>query len=149
MSSGPYLYDDDPAPLHTGTPRRRNGLLLAIFGGTAALAVLMVLVLPMIKGSAEEQAQESAGVFLAALAKGDTATAHQLLCEEERARFGEDDVAAAYLAGGGGEVGGSEEAEIDGASVQEVRITWDDGSAATLTVIREDGPRVCGIAVSH
>ena len=43
MTNGPFLYDDGPAPLHTGTPRRRPWLLLAIFGGTAVVAVLMVL----------------------------------------------------------------------------------------------------------
>ena len=33
MTSGPFLYDDGPAPLHTGTPRRSGKLLVAIFGG--------------------------------------------------------------------------------------------------------------------
>jgi hypothetical protein len=142
--TGPFLYDDGPAPLHTGTPRRRPWLLLAIFGGTAVVAVLMVVALPLLKGSADEQARESVGVFLAALGKGDTETAHGLLCDDERARLAPDEVAGAYLAGEGGHVVGTEEAEEDGESVQHVRVGWDDRSATTLTVVREDGPRICG-----
>ena len=142
MTNGPFLYDEGPAPLHTGTPRRRPWLLLAIFGGTAVVAVLMVLALPLLQGSADEQARESVGVFLAALEKGDTETAHGLLCDEERTRLAPDEVAKAYLAGGGGHVVGTQEA--DGGSVQHVRVGWDDGSASTLTVVREDGPRICG-----
>jgi hypothetical protein len=146
MSSGPYLYDDDPAPIHTGTARRRRGALLAIFGGTVAVAVLMVVALPLIKGSAEDQARESAGVFLAALQQGDSETAHQLLCDDERARLAQDDVAAEYLQGEGGEIAGSTASEVDGKPVQEVRVEWNDGSTTTLTVVSADGARVCGIA---
>src|SRR3954465_13515411 len=109
MSTGPFLYDEGPAPLHTGTPRRRPWLLLAIFGGTALVAVLMVVALPLLKGSADEQARESVGVFLAALGKGGTETAHGLLCDDERARLAPDEVAGAYLAGEGGYVVGTEE----------------------------------------
>lgn len=144
MTTGPFLYDEGPAPLHTGTPRRRNGLLLAIFGGTAVVAVLMVLALFLLNGSAEEQAEESAGVFLAALQQGDTETAHQLLCPDERAQLSPDDVAAAYPFGEGAEVVGTDEAERDGESVQHVRVQADDGSSATLVVVRADGPRICG-----
>jgi hypothetical protein len=145
MSSGPYLYDDDPAPIHTGAPRRRRGAVLAIFGGTAVAAVLMVVALPLIKGSADDQARESAGVFLAALQQGDLETAYQLLCEDERARLAPGDVAAEYLQGEGGEVAGSTASEVDGKPVQEVRVEWDDGSTTTLTVVSADGPRVCGV----
>ena len=142
MTNGPFLYDEGPAPLHTGTPRRRPWLLLAIFGGTAVVAVLMVLALPLLQGSADEQARESVGVFLAALEKGDTETAHGLLCDEERARLAPDEVAKAYLAGEGGHVVNTQEA--DGGSEQHVRVGWVDGSTSTLTVVREDGPRICG-----
>ena len=142
MTNGPFLYDEGPESLHTGTPRRRPWLLLAIFGGTAVVAVLMVLALPLLQGSADEQARESVGVFLAALEKGDTETAHGLLCDEERARLAPDEVAGAYLAGEGGHVVGTEEA--DGGAEQHVRVGWDDGSTSTLTVVREDGPRICG-----
>jgi hypothetical protein len=140
--TGPFLYDEGPESLHTGTPRRRPWLLLAIFGGTAVVAVLMVLALPLLRGSADEQARESVGVFLAALEKGDTETAHGLLCDEERARLAPDEVAGAYLVGEGGHVVGTQEA--DGGAEQHVRVGWDDGSASTLTVVREDGPRICG-----
>ena len=40
---GRYLYDDGPAPLHTGTPRAARGLILAILGGTVAVAVAMAV----------------------------------------------------------------------------------------------------------
>src|SRR4051794_9762829 len=99
--TGPFLYDDDPAPLHTGTPRRSGKLLVLVFGATVVAAVLMVLLLPLIKGSAEDQAREVTGVFLAALDKGDTETAYGLLCEDERARIAPGDVAAEYLDGKG------------------------------------------------
>jgi hypothetical protein len=140
MTSGPFLYDEGPAPLHTGTPRRRSGLLLAIFGGTVVVAVLMVLALFLLKGSAEDQAEEAAGVFMAALEQGDTETAHELLCDEERARLQAEDVAAAYLAGREGRVYG---AETDGGIVR-VRVAWDDGADTPWVVVNEDGPRICG-----
>ena len=144
MSTGPFLYDDGPAPLHTGTPRRRGGLLLAIFGGTAVVAVLMVLALFLVQGSAEEQAEESAGVFLAALQQGDTETAHQLLCDEERTRLRAEDVADEYLGAGPGEVGTPHPDEVFDGSILHVPVEWADGSVKEWTVVREDGPRICG-----
>jgi hypothetical protein len=145
-TEGPFLYDDDPAPLHTGTPRRRQGLLLWLFGGTALVAVLMVVAMPLVKGSPEEQAREVTGVFLAALAKGDNETAFQLLCEEERAQVPPDGVAGRYLTGeGAGKVVSSRAADVDGSPVQQVRVEWPDGSATRLTVVNSDGPHVCGV----
>jgi len=143
--NGPFLYDDDPAPLHTGTPRNRPWLLLAIFGGTVVLGVLMVLALPVLKGSAEEQSREVVGVFLSALNQGDTDTAFQLLCQEERARLAPDEIAAAYVVDGPGEVTGAEEATLDGEPAQRVQVEWSDGSTSGLTVVNEDGPHVCGV----
>ena len=145
MTTGPFLYDDDPAPLHTGTPRRRPVLLLAIFGGTVVLAVLMALALPLLKGSAEEQAREVTGVFLSALNQGDTDTAHQLLCDDERARIAPDEVAATYLGDGVGEVEGVEDATLDGEAAQRVLVTWDDGATTELLVVNESGARICGL----
>jgi hypothetical protein len=141
MTSGPFLYDDGPAPLHTGTPRRRNGLLLAIFGGTAVVAVLMVLALFLLKGTPEDQARESAGVFLAALEQGDDETAHELLCQAERANLSPASVAPAYLAETPGRVVGSDAAPGGKLSVE---VAWADGTTSEWTVIREDGPRICG-----
>ena len=141
-SQGPFLYDDGPEPLHTGAPQRSGKLLVAIFGGTVVVAVLMVGLLYLVKGSPDEQAREVAGVFLAALEQGDTETAYELLCAEERGRIDEDDVAATYLVGGNGRVAGAE--ENDG-RVQ-VSIAWDDGTATTVDVVNEEGARVCGIS---
>jgi len=141
MSTGPFLYDDGPAPLHTGTPRSATGPLFWIFGGTVAFAVLMVVLLTVVRGSEEEQAQEVAGVFLAALAADDTETAHQLLCQKERLRLTPEEVAGAYLGDGAGEVGATRE-DDDGARL--VTVEWSDGTTSELTVIGEDGPRVCG-----
>src|SRR3954449_10016878 len=87
MSTGPYLYDEGPEPLHTAPGRRRRGLLVAILLGTVLVAVAAVVARPLIKGTAGEQATESAGVFLAALRQGDTETAYGLLCADERARL--------------------------------------------------------------
>jgi hypothetical protein len=141
---GPYLYDDGPAPLHTGTPRAARGLILAILGGTVAVAVAMAVGLPLVKGTPEEQAREVTGVFLAALAQDDVETAHQLLCEDERARVAPAQVASTYAAGGDGRVAGTRAAEVDGEPVQRVAVQWSDGSTSTLTVVSEDGARVCG-----
>jgi hypothetical protein len=139
--TGPFLYDEGPAPLHTGTPRRATGLLLWIFGGTVAFAVLMVVLMTVVRGSGEEQAREVAGVFLAALAQDDTETAHELLCQDERIRLSPDEVAGAYLGEGTGELGMVRE---DG-DARLVPVEWSDGTTSELTVIAEDGPRVCGV----
>ena len=146
MSGGPYLYDDDPAPLHTGTPRRRQGLVVGIVVGTAALAIAMVVALPLVRGTAEEQSTEVVGVFLAALQAGDSETAHQLLCEAERRRLTEPEVAGEYLRPGSGRVEGSTRAEVDGERVQRVEVTWTQGGTSELIVVNEDGPHVCGAA---
>jgi hypothetical protein len=142
--TGPFLYDDDPAPLHTGTPRRATGPLLWIFGGTVAFAVLMVVLMTVVRGSGEEQAREVAGVFVAALQQGDTETAHELLCQAERVRLTPDEVAGAYLGEGTGEVG-TVRGEGD---ARRVPVQWSDGTTSELTVIGEDGPRVCGVTAA-
>jgi hypothetical protein len=144
MTTGPFLYDDDPAPLHTGTPRRRPALLLAIFGGTVAFAVLMVVLTTAVKGSGEEQAQEVAGVFLKALAQDDTQTAHELLCQEERVRLSPEEVAGAYLREGTPELGPVR----DNGDARLVPVQWSDGTTTELTVIGENGPRVCGVSAA-
>ena len=144
MTTGPFLYDDEPAPLHTGTPRRRQGLLIALVVGTTLVAVGMVLAMFVVRGSPEEQAQEVVGVFLAALGQDDTETAYQLLCEEERARIAPDDVAAEYLGEGAGTVRDAEATGDEGAL--HVRVEWAGGGASHVVVIGESGPRVCGTA---
>jgi hypothetical protein len=144
MTNGPFLYDEGPEPLHTGTPRRSGKLLVLVFGATAVVAVLMAVLLPLVKGSPDDQAREVAGVFLAALAKGDTETAHGLLCEDERARLAPDDVGAEYLAGDGtGRVISVEEA--DGRPSREVDVEWPGGERARFVVVNSDGPHVCGV----
>ena len=141
-STGPFLYDDGPEPLHTGTARRRPFLLIAIFGGTAILAVLMVLALPLIKGSPGDQAKDAVGVFLAALQKGDTTTAHQLLCAKEAARLQPSGIAAAYAGSATGTVTGVR-SDPDG-TTQQVDVRWSDGSSTHIAVVPEDGAHVCG-----
>jgi hypothetical protein len=142
MSSGPFLYDDGPEALHTGTPRRRPFLLIAIFGGTAILAVLMVLALPLIKGSPGDQAKEAVGVFLAALKQGDTTTAYQLMCAKEQARLKAADVPGAYVDSATGTVTGVSD-DPDG-TTQQVQVRWSDGSTSQIAVVPEDGAHVCG-----
>ncbi len=146
MSDGSYLYDDDPAPLHTGTPRPARALILAVIGGTVAVAVGMAVGLPLVKGSPEEQAREVSGVFLAALAADDVETAYGLLCAEERARVAPGAVATEYAPGGTGRIAGTIADELDGAPVQRVEVAWSDGSTSVLTVVSEQGARVCGSA---
>ncbi|MGY1607595.1 MULTISPECIES: hypothetical protein [unclassified Geodermatophilus] len=156
--TGPYLYEEGPEDLHTGTPRRRNGLILGIFGGTVALGVGMVVALPLLTGTGDEQAREVVGVFTAALAAGDLETAGGLLCEAERARADADGVDAGQVAAGYARPGTAEILAVETGEYEapdsgevrdsrEVRVRWDDGGSATETtvvVVLEDGPRVCG-----
>lgn len=150
--TGPYLYDEGPEDLHTGTPRTRNGLLLGILGATVVVGVGMVVALPLVTGSGEEQAREVVGVFTAALAADDLETAGGLLCEAERDRADAEGLdagarAAGYPPFGTGEVVGVQPGELDGQDAQEVRVRWQDGDRSaetTLVVVLEDGPRVCG-----
>ena len=139
--SGPYLYDDEPEPLHTAPPRNRNGQLIAVLVATALIAVGTVVSLFLVRGSAAEQSEEAVQVFLAALAADDTETAHQLLCETERARIGEDEVAGEYLGTTPGEVVGSTDGGVD----QVVEVRWADGARSRFTVISEGGARICGL----
>ena len=146
MSQGPFLYDDDPAPLHTGAPRRSGKLLVLIFGATVLAAVLFAVLLPVVKGSPEEQATEVTGVFLAALAAGDTETAHQLLCEDEREQVAPEELADLFLRPGDPEVAGVTEDGTAGGRVQLVTVRWEDGATDRFAVVNEDGPRVCGVS---
>jgi len=144
---GPFLYDDDPAPLHTGTPRNRNGLIVALLGGTALFAVGMVLLMTLTKGSGSDQAEEVAGVFTKALAAGDVETAYGLICDDERARITPDELAGAYLQPGTPEVTGSTTGDADGEPLRRVEVRWDDAGTVTtteLTVLPEGGTKVCG-----
>jgi hypothetical protein len=143
MTTGPFLYDDGPEPLHTGTPRRRPALLLALFGGTTILAILMVLALPLINGSPADQAKQTVGVFLTALRRGDTTTAHQLMCARERSRLQAADVPGAYTGSATGTVTGVSD-DPDG-KTQQVSVSWSDGSTSRIAVVPEGGAHVCGI----
>ena len=147
MTQGPFLYDDDPAPLHTGTPRNRNGLIVALLGGTALFAVVMVLLMTLTKGSGGDQAREVAGVFTSALSQGDLETAYQLVCDDVRAAVPPEELAADYLQPGTPEVTGARSSEVDGEPVELVEVRWDDAGTVTtteLTVVPEGGTKVCG-----
>ena len=141
MTSGPFLYDDAPEPLHTGAPQRSGKIVVFILGGTVVAAFLAVWASVALRGTPGEQATEVTGVFLAALAADDTETAHALLCEDERARLAPDEVDAAYVGVGSAELG---EPGRDG-DRRLVPVTWDDGTTSTFTVIGEGGLRICGI----
>jgi hypothetical protein len=143
MTEGPLLYDEGPEPLHTGTPRSRRGLLSAIFIGTVAVALLAVVFLPLVTGSATDSAKQVTGVFLKALAKGDTETAHELLCDAERARVAPDAVARTYLGPGTGTVTGATESKRDGATIELVDVRWSGGGASRYTLVNQSGPRIC------
>ena len=140
--STPYLYDDEPERLHTGTPRDRNWSIVVLLVLTVLLAIGMVVGLLVVRGSPAEQSEEAVGVFLAALEAGDTETAHQLLCEDERARVGRAEVADEYVPASPGEVVGSRDVGVE----QEVEVRWADGSSTRLLVVSESGPRICGPA---
>jgi hypothetical protein len=142
--SGPYLYDEGPEAIHTGTPRRRPWFLVLLIGGPLVAAVAMVVLMVAVRGTPAEQAREVTDVFLAALAQDDVETAYGLLCEAERAGIAPGDVAATYAEEGRGLVTGVTDAEVDGDPVQRVTVAWDDGATTRLTVVAEDGARICG-----
>jgi hypothetical protein len=124
---------------------------VAIFAGTAAVAIAAVIALPLLTGSAATQSKQSAGVFLAALGKGDTETAYDLLCDDERARLQPGDVAAAYLRPGTGTVVGASGAELGSRPAERVEIRWTDAGAVSrsyLIMVNESGARVCGTSAS-
>jgi hypothetical protein len=141
-SQGPFLYDDGPEPLHTGAPQRSGKWLVLIFGGTALFAVLMVVVSLLVRGSGADQAREVAGVFVAALSQEDTETAYLLLCQEERNRLAPEDLAGAYLGQGEAEIG----TPVEDGDARLVPVEWSDGGTSVLTVVGEDGVRICGTA---
>ena len=142
-SDGPYLYDEGPEPLHTGTGRSHRGLLVAILLGTVLVAVGFVVALPLVKGTAGEQSTQAAQVFFAALRQGDTETAYGLLCNDERGRLQPDQVAGEYLRPGTPTI----EKATDAGRTERVTVRWTDGGAVTrtfLTLVNEDGAHVCG-----
>ncbi|WP_029429661.1 hypothetical protein [Blastococcus sp. URHD0036] len=142
---GPFLYDDEPEPLHTAPPRNRNGLLLGIMLATIVVGVAMVLLMPVVKGTPGERADAAVTVFYASLGDGDLDTATQMLCTSERDRLGERDPAEDYVLGRDPEITGSGEVEVDGDRLRTVTVRWDDDSTSTITIRAEDGPRICGI----
>src|SRR3954447_5214886 len=140
--NGPFLYDDRPDPLHTGQGRRRTGLLIALLAGTVVVAVAMVGLMGVFKGSAQDQAKEVATVFTAALSQGDTDTAYDLVCDEVRAVVPRERLADEYLQPGTLKVLGSHGDQVDGSPVQYVQVRWDDGGSVVeteLTVVPEGG----------
>ncbi len=146
MTNGPFLYDEGPEPLHTSTPRRRPWFVFLLLGGSVLAALVMVVVMLVVRGTPSEQGREVTEVFLAALQQDDLETAHGLLCQAERAQLAPEDVAALYDRGGEGRVAGVTGDEVDGTPVQRVAVEWPDGSNSVITVIAEDGIRICGIA---
>jgi type II secretory pathway pseudopilin PulG len=151
MSEGPFLYDDDPAPLHTGPGRNRNGTLIALIVATVLVALLAVGGMVLFQGTAADQAEEVAGVFTKALAAGDTETAYGLICDAERGRITPGQLAGDYLHPGTPVVTGSRGDRVDEAPVRYVKVRWDAGGTSTtteLTVVPEGGTKVCGTAAA-
>jgi hypothetical protein len=147
MTEGPFLYDDGPAPLHTGTPRNRNGLIIALLGGTVLFSVVMVGGMTMVKGTGASQSKDVAGVFTSSLSQGDLVTAYGLICDSERARITPDQLAGEYQQPGTPTIGNAKRVEVDGSPTEVVTVRWNDGGAVTtteLTVVPEGGTKVCG-----
>jgi hypothetical protein len=147
MTQGPFLYDDDPAPLHTGEARNRNGLIIALLGGTVLFSVVMVAVMTLLNGNGADKSREIATVFTASLSQGDLTTAYALICDDVRNTVPPDQLAGAYLQPGTPQVTGSERIDVDGYPTELVTVRWDDAGSVTttvLTMVPEGGTKVCG-----
>lgn len=140
----PLLYPEGPEALHTGTPRRRPWLIVGIVGGPLLAAVAAAVALPLVTGSAADQARDSTTVFLAALRQNDTETAYGMLCDAERTRLKPGQVAAAYAGPGKGSIVSVADDHTGGKQVEQVVVRWDDGSRTRLTVVNESGAHICG-----
>jgi hypothetical protein len=147
MSAGPFLYDDGPAPLHTGEPRQRNGLIIGLLGGTVVFSVGMVVLMTLWSGNGADQSREVATVFTSALSQGDLTTSYALICDDVRAAVPPDQLATQYLHPGVPQVTGSESSEYQGSPAELVTVRWDDAGSVTttvLTLVPEGGTKVCG-----
>jgi len=142
--TGPYLYDEGPEAIHTGTGRRRRGLLTLIFLGATILAILAVIVLTVFNGTATGKAKEVTGVFLKAMAAKDLETGYGLLCDSERQRLKPGQVAGAYLGATPGTVGKAAEITRNGTTTETVDVRWADGRTSRYTLVNQDGPHICG-----
>ena len=142
--SGPYLYDDEPERLHTGTPRGRNWSIVAVLVLTVLAAIGTVVGMLVFRGSPADEAEERAGVFLAALAADDVETASGLLCEDERRGVSSEEALEPYAGLASGTVGEARQIEVDGEPVVVVPVR-DAGAPAELVLIPEGGPKVCGL----
>ena len=144
-TNGPYLYDDNPEPLHTGTGRNRNWTIILLLGLTVLLAVGTIVGMYVFRGSPEDEAKQVAGVFVAALAAGDDETASGLLCEE-LSPTPEAGVEALepYRATAGGTVGVPQEEQTGDGLIMVVPVRSDAGETE-LVLVPEGGPRVCGL----
>ena len=143
-TEGPFLYDEGPERLHTGTPRHSGKWLVLIFVATVLVAGLFVVLMPLVKGSPDDQAREVTGVFLAALDNHDTETAYGLLCQDERDRLAPGAIAAAYVDGDGvGTVVSVKQGHSSDS--RQVEVQWPGGGRATYDIVNADGPRICGV----
>jgi len=143
--TGPYLYDDQPEPLHTGAPRGRNWSIVVILVLTVLAAVGTVVGMYVFRGSPAEEAEERAGVFVAALAADDVETASGLLCEEARQGVSGEEALEHYTGVAGGTVGRAREVDVDGEPAQIVPVEQHDGTTTELVLIPEGGPKVCDL----
>ena len=143
--SGPYLYDDEPAPLHTGTPRTRNWSIVVLLGLTVLLAVGTVVGMYAFRGSPEHEAEQRAGVFLAALSAGDVETAAGLLCEKALDGVSDAEALKPYARLSSGTAGTARELSVDGKPAMVVPVRSAGASSAELLLVPEGGPKVCGL----
>jgi hypothetical protein len=111
-----------------------------VFAATVLVAVLMVVLSVALRGTGDQQVEEVSGVFLTALSQDDVETAYELLCQDERIRLDPEDLAGAYLGEGEWELG---EVRDDG-DARLVPVDWAGGPSSELTVVGEDGLRICG-----
>ena len=117
---------------------------MVLLGLTVLLAVGTVVGMYAFRGSPEHEAEQRAGVFLAALSAGDVETAAGLLCEKALDGVSDAEALKPYARLSSGTPGKARELSVDGKPAMVVPVR-SAGASAELLLVPEGGPKVCGL----
>jgi hypothetical protein len=138
-----------PAP----SPKNRTGLIVGSIV-TLLVAALAVVGFLIVSGRGTSSAEGAVRSYVNALNDRDAQAAHDLLCNSLADQVAVSDIESAFaLVPGSGDfisdvnIGGSEDATVDGQSGKNVDLTatvFGDSSSTTVFAVDEDGWKVCG-----